>query len=576
MSGTDVQVGLAYRVKVNGQSADDRWLKQLVQVRVDQQVGLPDRTVLRFTDDEFALVDAGPFTLGAKLEVLTAVAAGRPLKRVFTGAVTGLEADMTEDGVYVEVTAVHDCAKLQHGTVAKGYVNVTPADAIRTAGSATGVRWGKINLPNVVYPLMHQAGETAWRFIERVCRAHGAELIVEDDKLSIREVDAAMSSGPELVLGTNLMSFRPRVSGQGQVKQVEVVTWDAAQKARTVATKPTKPPVGQHTRLHSQATTAAGAGKFSILDRPAASTRAAEAMATAAANHIGRSAFEAEAVCLGDPKLRPGVEVTLKKVGDRFGGTHQITGATHIVEGGLGYFTHLHIGSSAQRLAGARANGGRPRLATEGLMTALVSNVTDPNKQNRVKVKIPLFDDQYESDWCRVVRGSASKDRGIVAPLHVDDEVLIGFEHGDPERPYVLGALFNGRDLPGTGLTAPKDSLAVRVPKEIDVQTQQKATADAVTGMTVTSTNGPVEVKAAKDLTIKGGTGGPGKVTIEASGQLVAKGSQGLQLDGVTNVKITGVSIAVEATGALQLKGANVQIQGSAAVQVSAPAVMLG
>ena len=30
----------------------------------------------------------------------------------------------------------------------------------------------------------------------------------------------------------------------------------------------------------------------------------------------------------------------------------------------------------------------------------------------------------------------------------VDDEVLVGFEHGDIHRPYVIGALWNGKDQP--------------------------------------------------------------------------------------------------------------------------------
>ena len=38
----------------------------------------------------------------------------------------------------------------------------------------------------------------------------------------------------------------------------------------------------------------------------------------------------------------------------------------------------------------------------------------------------------------------AGKDRGQLMLPQVGDEVLVGFEGGDPHKPYVLGALWNG------------------------------------------------------------------------------------------------------------------------------------
>ena len=48
-----------------------------------------------------------------------------------------------------------------------------------------------------------------------------------------------------------------------------------------------------------------------------------------------------------------------------------------------------------------------------------------------------------------VATPSAGKDRGLLMLPQVDEEVVIGFEHGDARRPIVLGSLFNGQDKPG-------------------------------------------------------------------------------------------------------------------------------
>ena len=83
-----------------------------------------------------------------------------------------------------------------------------------------------------------------------------------------------------------------------------------------------------------------------------------------------------------------------------------------------------------------------------GVVFGIVTNNKDPEGLGRVKVKLPWMADELESNWARVVTPMAGAQRGIYFLPEVDDEVLVAFEHGSAEHPYVLGALWNGKDKP--------------------------------------------------------------------------------------------------------------------------------
>jgi uncharacterized protein involved in type VI secretion and phage assembly len=83
-----------------------------------------------------------------------------------------------------------------------------------------------------------------------------------------------------------------------------------------------------------------------------------------------------------------------------------------------------------------------------GVVVGVVTNNQDPEKLGRVKVVYPWLSDSEESHWARVATLMAGKDRGSFYLPEVDDEVLLAFEHGDVRFPYVLGALWNGKDTP--------------------------------------------------------------------------------------------------------------------------------
>ncbi len=86
-----------------------------------------------------------------------------------------------------------------------------------------------------------------------------------------------------------------------------------------------------------------------------------------------------------------------------------------------------------------------------GVEVALVTNVKDDQKLGRVKVCFPRLPGKPESDWVRVVQPAAGAGRGFYWLPEVNDEVLVAFERGEALKPYVVGALWNGKDKPMAG-----------------------------------------------------------------------------------------------------------------------------
>lgn len=84
----------------------------------------------------------------------------------------------------------------------------------------------------------------------------------------------------------------------------------------------------------------------------------------------------------------------------------------------------------------------------EGIVLGIVTNNQDPENVGRVKVKFPWLEDSDESYWARVATLMAGNDRGTFFLPEVEDEVLVAFDHGDINHPYVIGTLWNGVDAP--------------------------------------------------------------------------------------------------------------------------------
>src|SRR5207253_9041614 len=96
----------------------------------------------------------------------------------------------------------------------------------------------------------------------------------------------------------------------------------------------------------------------------------------------------------------------------------------------------------------ARQVGATGSANVFGVEVAIVTNVKDPDQQGRVKICFPRLRGLPESSWARIAQPAAGAGRGFYWIPEVNDEVLVAFERGQSNRPYVIGCLWNGKDKP--------------------------------------------------------------------------------------------------------------------------------
>ena len=108
-------------------------------------------------------------------------------------------------------------------------------------------------------------------------------------------------------------------------------------------------------------------------------------------------------------------------------------------------------------------------LAVAETQMARVTSNADPEGKGRVQVRMNWQTGNMHTDWIRVMtpdgggcRDGVETNRGFVFIPEVGDHVLVGFRHNDPNRPYVMGSLFNGRTGGGGGKDNSSKSITTR------------------------------------------------------------------------------------------------------------------
>ncbi|HYQ68023.1 VgrG-related protein [Actinophytocola sp.] len=434
------------------------WREHLRSCVIDENVGLPDTATLTYDDNTHELLARTGVTIGGTLEVAVVAARTTVEETLFRGEVTALEMDVDGTGAYTVIRAMSKAHRLHRGRRVKAFRKMTANAIVREVAKNAGLTVGKVETASITYQQLSQAGVSDWEFLQFLAREHGAVVTVDDQgRLDFTKLRPAASAPPPtdstspfvLEFGRNMMALRAALSSAELAGGVEVRGWDANAKQKVVARRDTTASTTVLPGLKAD-------GKFPtrtrtlVVDTPYGTQAEANAAADALAASIGAGSGELEAVVDGHPKLRAGVPLTLANAGTAFTGKYTATAVTHVLEPDAGYRTTVVVSASYDRsFAGLTAQSREIRMP--GLATGIVTDIKEVGGQRGfVRLKFPWLDDDYVTDWVRTVQLGGG---GVFSP-EVNDEVLVGFEQGSIDRPYVLGKLYNGVDKPADHRTA--------------------------------------------------------------------------------------------------------------------------
>ena len=150
------------------------------------------------------------------------------------------------------------------------------------------------------------------------------------------------------------------------------------------------------------------------------------------------------------------------------------------------------------------------RYPKSDVQIATVIENNDPDGLSRIKVQFP-WQKPYgtTTPWLRMMTPHAGADKGFHFIPEINEEVIVNFEAGNAERPFVLGALYNGVAKPDSWQSDRNDIKAIktRTGHLIELNDTEGAESIKITDknsnmIRIDTANNNIEISALENMTL--------------------------------------------------------------------------
>ena len=531
-------------------------------------------------EETFAISNQEFFIPGKVIEIK--LGKDRDNQLVFKGIVTRHCVKVTESGQSDLVVECRDeSVKLTIGRHSRYFENQKDSAVLEEIISGYGLG-PDVEDTQLTHKELVQHHCTDWDLILSRADINGKLVMVDDGQVQIKAPDTSQAPTLSLLYGSTLLEFEADIDARTQWKSVKGTAWDYTNQRLFEA--------DSESANFDEPGNISGADLAQTINLEEFELRHSGQVveeelkqwtdACMLRSRLGKIRGRAK-IRVGFNPLKPGQMVDFQGVGNRFNGKAFVTAVRHEVGQGI-WDTHIQFGLCPKWFAHHKDILDFPSAGllpgVRGLQIGKVVQLeNDPDGEDRIKVKVPLVDNQSEGIWCRVNCLDAGEDRGTFFRPEIDDEVLVGFINDDPRDAVVLGMLnSSAKPAPLNAQNANHEKgVFTRSKMRIHFDDSTKtATIDTPAGNSIKldESGQTIEINDQNQNSIKMK---PSGIELSSPMEIKIQAGTSLTLAATTTLSIGGASVSAKADGPVGLEGATAKMSASGIAEISGSLVKI-
>lgn len=494
---------------------------------------------------------------------------------IFKGKVTGQSIKARSNGNSIlSVECADPAVMLTRTTKSRYFYDISESDAFEQIIS----EYSELNADVESTPYTHkellQFQSTDWDFILSRADINGLFCMVEAGTVSIKKPDFSQEPVETVSYGNNLFEIDAEIDATTQWNSVKGQTWDYSKTESSEVEATSASPITPGNMSSEELSSTLGNGDTLLRSGAKIPSEILQSWANAKRMKHELAKVRGRAQMRGLPTVKPGMVIELAGVGGRFNGNAFVSGVKHGFYKGE-WLMDVQFGiapewfSRQYNISEDPAAGMLPSVS--GLQIGLVTQIeSDPQGDDRILVRLPMIDTEEQGIWARLATPGAGNNRGVIIRPEIEDEVVVGFIHGDPNHPIILGALNSNNNpapVPPSDdnhekgwvtrgeikmmINDDKPSITVEMPSGKKIAIDDDAgeiTLDDEHGNKFHMNSDGLTLESPADITIKA----TGDLTMEGT-NINAKANAGFKAEG-------SASAEVSSSGSTAVKGSIVQI----------------